>query len=69
MIIYIPLLYLCMEMQCGFFQSQSYSLDEQVCLQEVKDRIAEYSTKDIKVIGICVDMKIDKKDFLKSQLI
>jgi len=56
-----------MEMQCGFFQGQNYTTDEQKCLQEVRDRIAEYSSKDVQVIGICVDLKIDKKDFFKRQ--
>jgi hypothetical protein len=68
MTIFIPLLYICMGMKCGFFQSETYTLIEQDCLQEIQNKKAEYPTA--KVEGTCVDVKLDrKKDEPDSKLL
>jgi hypothetical protein len=68
MTIYIPLLYICFGVQCGFFQSETYTLSEQDCLQEVQGKKAEYPTA--KIEGTCVDIKLDrKKDEPDSKLL
>jgi len=58
MTIYIPVLYICIGLQCGFFQSETYTLDEQNCEQEVQQKKAEYASNKATVEGICVDIKI-----------
>ena len=35
MTIYIPLLYICIGLECAFFQSEIYTLDEKKCEQEI----------------------------------
>lgn len=59
MTIYIPVLYICMGLKCGFFQSENYTLDEQNCLQEVSQKKAEYASDKATVEGICVDIKLN----------
>jgi len=58
MTLYIPLLYICIGLECAFFQSEIYTLDEKKCEQE----IAQQKTKLIKqgrtVQAICVDVQI-----------
>lgn len=56
MTIYIPLLYICMGLQCEFFQSEIYYIDEQKCSQEIDRRKAESSAT--KIEAICIDMEI-----------
>lgn len=59
MTIFIPLLYICIEAKCGFFQSQNYILDEQKCLQEIDEKKIEFTKQGATVEAICVDMKIN----------
>lgn len=59
MTIYVPVLYICMGAQCGFFQSETYTLDEQNCLTEIEQKKADYPSA--KIDGICVDIKIERK--------
>lgn len=56
--IYIPVLYICMGLKCGFFQSETYTLDEQNCLREVSQKKSEYANDKATVDGICVEMEI-----------
>ena len=41
MTIYIPLLYICMGLECAFFQSEIYTLNEQKCEQEIAQQKSE----------------------------
>jgi hypothetical protein len=59
--IYIPLLYICMGLKCGFFQSENYTTDEQNCEQEIANKKAEYTAQGATVQAICIDMKIERK--------
>ena len=71
MTIYIPLLYICMAGQCGFFQSENYTTDKQNCEQEIAAKKATYSTDGVTVQAICIDIEIKterKSDELKRQL-
>ena len=71
MIIYIPLFYLCVESNCGFFQAESYTLNEQKCEQEVEKKLKELNKQDTKATGICVDVKINlekKSDVTNSRI-
>jgi len=61
MTIYVPLLYICMAGQCGFFQSENYTPNEQHCEQEIANKKAEYTTPTVTVQAICVDIKLDRK--------
>ena len=61
MTIYIPLLYICMASECGFFQSEIYTLDEQKCLQEIIQRKSELVKQGRTVEAICIDMKLETK--------
>lgn len=61
MTIYIPLLYICVAGQCGFFQSENYTTDEQNCEQEIANKKAEYTAQGVTVQAICIDMKIERK--------
>ena len=65
MTIYIPLLYICMAGQCGFFQSENYTTDQDNCEQEIANRKAEYTSDQVTVKAICIDIDITterKKD-------
>ena len=58
MTIYIPLLYICMGLECGFFQSEVYTLDEKKCEREIAQQKSELIKKGRTVEAICVDVKI-----------
>ena len=63
MTIYIPLLYICIAMECKFFQSEIYTLDKQKCEQEIAQQKIEIIKLGNKVEAICIDMdiKLEKK--------
>ena len=61
MTIYVPLLYICVAGQCGFFQSENYTTDEQHCEREIAAKKAEYTADSVTVQAICVDIKLDRK--------
>ena len=59
MIIYIPLLYICIGLDCAFFQSEIYTLNEQKCEQEIAQQKSELIKQGKTVQAICVDIKIN----------
>jgi hypothetical protein len=58
MTIYIPLLYICIGLECAFFQSEIYTLDEKKCEQEITQQKSELIKLGRTVQAICVDIKI-----------
>ena len=58
MTIYIPLLYICLGVQCEFFQSESYTLNETKCEQEIAQQKTELIKQGKTVEAICVDVDI-----------
>ena len=58
MTIYIPLLYICIGLECAFFQSEVYTLDEKKCEQEIAQQKIELIKLGRTVQAICVDVKI-----------
>lgn len=58
MTIFIPLLYICLGVQCEFFQSESYTLDETKCEQEITQQKSELIKQGRTVEAICVDVDI-----------
>jgi len=58
MTIYIPLLYVCVAMECKFFQSEIYTLDKQKCEQEIAQQKIEITKQGNTVEVVCVDMEI-----------
>ena len=58
MTIYIPLLYICVAMECKFFQSEIYTLDKQKCEQEIAQQKIEITKQGNTVDVICIDMEI-----------
>jgi hypothetical protein len=44
--------------QCGFFQSENYTTDKDNCEQEIANRKAEYTSAQVTVNAICVDIDI-----------
>ena len=58
MTIYIPLLYICLGVQCEFFQSESYTLNETKCEQEIAQQKIELIKQGRTVEAICVDIEI-----------
>ena len=71
MTIYIPLLYICIALECKFFQSEIYTLDKQNCEQEIAQQKIEITKQGNTVQVICVDMEIKlerQTNELKSQL-
>jgi len=58
MTIYIPLLYICIGLECAFFQSEIYTLDEKKCEKEIAQQKIELIKQDKTVEAICVDVKI-----------
>ena len=58
MTIYIPLLYICMALECKFFQSEIYTLDEKKCEQEITQQKSELVKQGRTVEAICVDIEI-----------
>ena len=61
MTIFIPLLYICLGVQCEFFQSEIYMLEEKKCEQEIVKRKIELIKQGRTVEAICVDVKILEK--------
>ena len=61
MTIYIPLLYICIGLECAFFQSEIYTLDEKKCEQEITQQKSELIKLGRTVQAICVDIKILEK--------
>jgi len=59
MTIYIPLLYICIAMECKFFQSEIYTLDKQKCEQEIAQKKIEIIKLGNRVEAICIDMDIE----------
>jgi hypothetical protein len=71
MTIYIPLLYICIALECKFFQSEIYTLDKQKCEQEIIQQKSELIKQGKTVEAICVDINIKlerQTNELKSQL-
>lgn len=71
MTIYIPLLYICIALECKFFQSETYTLDKQKCEQEIAQQKSEIIKQGKTVEAICVDINIKlerQTNELKSQL-
>jgi hypothetical protein len=58
MTIYIPLLYICLASECGFFQSSTYTLSEQKCSDEIAKQKIELVKQGRTVQAICVDANI-----------
>jgi hypothetical protein len=58
MTIYIPLLYICIALECKFFQSEIYTLDKQKCEQEIAQQKIEITKQGNTVEAICVDVDI-----------
>jgi len=58
MTLYIPLLYICIGLECAFFQSEIYTLDEKKCEQEIAQQKSELVKQKRTVQAICVDVKI-----------
>jgi hypothetical protein len=58
MTIYIPLLYICIGLECAFFQSEIYTLDEKKCEQEITQQKSELIKLGRTVQAICIDIKI-----------
>ena len=58
MTIYIPLLYICIGLECAFFQSEVYTLDEKKCEQEIAQQKIELIKLGRTVQAICIDIKI-----------
>jgi len=58
MTIYIPLLYICIALECRFFQSEIYTLDKQKCEQEIAQQKIEITKQGNTVEVVCVDMEI-----------
>jgi hypothetical protein len=58
MTIYIPLLYICLASECGFFQSSTYTLSEQKCSEEIAQQKRELIKQGKTVQAICVDANI-----------
>jgi hypothetical protein len=59
MMIYIPVLYICIGLDCAFFQSEIYTLNEQKCEQEIAQQKIELIKQGRTVQAICVDVKIN----------
>ena len=57
--IYIPVLYICIGLDCAFFQSEIYTLNEQKCEQEIAQQKSELIKQGRTVEAICVDVKIN----------
>jgi hypothetical protein len=47
-----------MGLECAFFQSEIYTLNEQKCEQEIAQQKSELIKQGRKVEAICIDMKI-----------
>ena len=61
MTIYIPLLYICIALECAFFQSEIYTLEEKKCEQEIAKQKIELIKQGRTVEAICIDITILEK--------
>jgi len=58
MTIYIPVLYVCLGLQCTFFQSETFTTDLQNCKNEIAQQKENGKKQGMKVDAICVDVNI-----------
>ena len=58
MTIYIPLLYICIALECKFFQSEIYTLNKQKCEQEIAQQKIEITKQGNTVEAICIDIDV-----------
>jgi len=58
MTIYIPVLNVCLGVQCTFFQSENFTTDMRSCQKEIAQQKENGKKKGMTVEAICVDVNI-----------
>lgn len=61
MTIYIPVLYVCLGLQCTFFQSETFTTDMQGCKKEIEQQKEDGQKRGFTVDAICVDVNVPKE--------
>ena len=64
--IFIPVLYICMNGQCEFFQQQAHYTNRQQCLAVVTEKREEYIRMGAVVEATCIEAMIQKRGLYES---
>ena len=66
MSIFIPVLYICMNGHCEFFQQLTHYTDRQQCMAVVMEKKQEFIKMGAKVDVTCIDLIVQKRGLYES---
>jgi len=66
MSIFIPVLYICMNGHCEFFQQNAYYTDRQKCIAVVMEKKEEFIKMGATVDVTCIDLIVKKRGLYES---
>jgi len=66
MSIFIPVLYICMNGHCEFFQQLAHYTDRQQCMAVVMEKKQEFIKMGAKVDVACIDLIVQKRGLYES---
>ena len=66
MSIFIPVLYICMNGHCEFFQQNAHYTDRQQCIAVVMAKKEEFVNMGAVVDATCIDLIVQKKGLYES---
>ena len=66
MSIFIPVLYICMNGHCEFFQQNSHYIDKQKCIAVVMEKKEEFIKMGAIVDATCIDLIVQKRGLYES---
>jgi len=64
--IFIPVLYICMNGHCDFFQQNAHYTDRQQCIAVVMAKREEYIKMGAVVDATCIDLIVQKRGLYES---
>jgi len=66
MSIFIPVLYICMNGHCEFFQQLAHYTDRQQCMAVVMEKKREFIKMGATVDATCIDLVVQKRGLYES---
>jgi hypothetical protein len=66
MSIFIPVLYICMNGHCEFFQQHAYYTDRQKCIEVVVAKQGEFAKMGAVVDSTCIELVVQKRGLYES---
>jgi len=66
MSIFIPVLYICINGHCEFFQQNAHYTDRQKCIAVVMEKQEEYAKMGAVVDSTCIELVVQKRGLYES---